>query len=140
MKFAKYAIGVSTLALTIFAAPPANDPQYNPATVVDVLGTVTGVRQVPSGSPLPGVHLTVKSKTAAVDVYLGPANFLKFLKADYIVGDQIEVTGSKVIAGNEQVILSSQVDDGYELLTLRDSDGGAAWDNWGKEIDPALVQ
>lgn len=140
MKFAKYAIGVSTLALTMLAAPPANDPHYNPATVVDVLGTVTGVRQVPAGSPLPGVHLTVKSKAAAFDVYLGPSNFLKFLKADYIVGDQIEVTGSKVIAGNEQVILSSQVDDGFELLTLRDPDGGAAWENWGREIDPALVQ
>ncbi len=140
MKFTMLAIGVSTLALTMLAAPPANEPHYNPATVVDVLGTVTGVRHVPAGSPLAGVHLTVKSKTGAFDVYLGPSNFLKFLKADYIVGDQIEVTGSQVNSGNSAVILSSQVDDGYELLTLRDSDGGAAWDNWGKEIDPALVQ
>jgi hypothetical protein len=149
MKFAKYILSVSTLAMAV-TAPQAfagnsagattNQPQYNQATVVDVIGMVTGVRQVSSGNPLAGSHLTVKSKTGTLDVYLGPADFLKFLKASFTVGEQIEVIGSKVKFENADVILTQQVNDGLELVTLRDPDGSAEWQSWGKEIDPTLVQ
>lgn len=149
MNFTNHILSVSTLALVVTASQAfatntvstaANNPDYNPATVVDVLGTVTGVRQVSSGSPLAGLHLTVKSKTGTFDVYVGPSDFLKFLKASYSVGEQIEVIGSKVKVENADVILTQQVDDGYATVTMRDANGVAEWQNWGKEIDPALVQ
>jgi hypothetical protein len=149
MKFTNRILSVSTLALAAtalqtFAASPVsaapNEPAYNPATIVSVTGTVTSVRQVAAGNPLAGVHLTLKSNSGALDVYVGPAEFLKFLKASFPVGDQIQVIGSKVKFENADVILTRQVDDGYELVTLRESNGAAEWQNWGKEIDPAQVR
>lgn len=149
MKFTKYILSVSTLALMVTApqafasnrvATTANEPAYNPATVVDWLGTVTSVRQASPGSPLPGVHLAVKSKTGTVDVYLGPSDYLRFLKSSYSVGEQVEIIGSKVQLNSADVILARQIDDGSAIVTLREPDGASEWQNWGKEIDPALVQ
>ncbi len=149
MKLTNHILSVSTLALAAtafqaFAASPvtaaANEPAYNPATIVSVTGTITSVRQVAAGNPLPGVHLTLKSNAGPIEVYVAPADFLKFLKATFPVGDQIQVIGSKVKFENADVILTRQVDDGYELITLRESNGAAEWQNWGKEIDPALVR
>lgn len=148
MKFTNHTLIVSTLALAAsfqaFAASPAvttaNEPSYNLATTTQVAGIVTGIRQVPAGSPLAGTHLTLKSKNAMVDVYLGPADFLKFLKVSFPVGDEISVTGSKVKLDNADVILSRQVDDGSALITLRDSSGAGDWQHWGQEIDPTLVK
>src|SRR5580700_2720855 len=125
MKITNHTLIVSTLALAAsfqaFAASPAvstaNEPAYNLATTTQVAGIVTSVRQVPSGSPLAGTHLTLKSKNAVVDVYLGPSDFLRFLKVSFPVGDEISVTGSKVKLDNADVILSRQVDDGSELIT-----------------------
>ena len=84
--------------------------------------------------------MTVQSKTGTVDVYLAPPDFLKFLKAGYKVGEQIEVIGSKVKSDNADVVLTRQVDDGFALITLRDPDGSADWKNWGKELDPTNAQ
>jgi len=144
MNFTKHILSVSTLALAVTASSFAgsattNEPAYNPAAVVDVFGTITSVRQAPAGTPLAGSHLTLKAKAGTFDVYLGPADFLKFLKASFSVGEEIEVIGSKVKADNADVILTQQVDDGYATVTLRDANGSAEWQNWGTEIDPALV-
>ena len=148
MKFTNHTLIVSTLALAAsfpaFAASPAaiaaNEPSYNLATTTQVAGIVTSIRQVPAGSPLAGTHLTLKSKSGMLDVYLAPSDFLKFLKVSFPVGDEISVTGSKVKLDNADVILSRQVDDGSELITLRDSRGAGDWQHWGQEIDPSLVK
>jgi len=148
MKITNHTLIVSTLALaaavSAFAASPVatatNEPAYNLATTMQLEGTVTGIRQVPAGNPLAGTHLTLKSKSGPIDVYLGPSQFLNFLKASFPVGDQILVTGSKVKLDNADVILSRQVDDGASLITLRDSNGAGDWQHWGQEIDPSLVK
>jgi hypothetical protein len=148
MKFTKHVLSVSTLVLAVTASQAlarntagatTNDPVYDPATVVNLPGTVASVRQVPSGSPLAGLHLMVQSKTGTFDVYLGPSAFLKFLKVSFPAGDQIEVTGSKVKLENADVIMTREVNDGYARITLRDANGAPVWQNWSKEIDPALV-
>lgn len=148
MKITNHTLIVSTLALAAsfqaFAASPvlttANEPAYNLATTTQVAGIVTAIRQVPAGSPLAGTHLTLKAKSGMLDVYLGPSDFLKFLKVSFPVGDEISVTGSKVKFENADVILSRQVDDGQELITLRDSSGAGDWQHWGQEIDPSQVK
>src|SRR5580693_6544381 len=107
MKFATKALGVSAFALALLASSTvsplfasnvagakANEPAYNPATMVEVDGTITAVRQVPAGSPLEGVHLTVKSKASTVDVYLAPNDFLKIFKTNFPVGYDVRVVGS----------------------------------------------
>ncbi|HWZ29989.1 MAG TPA: hypothetical protein VNX18_01570 [Bryobacteraceae bacterium] len=145
MKFLNHALRVSavTLAVTALQAFAASTvgtaPSYDPATTVQVVGIVTDVRQAPTGSPLAGTHVILKTKASTIDVYLAPTDFLKFLKVSFPAGDQIRVSGSKMKFENADVILASQVSDGLELITLRDANGVPDWQHWGQEIDPSLV-
>jgi hypothetical protein len=148
MKFTAKALSVSALALAMFAssmtvapmlasnAPgsKANEPAYNPAAMVDMQGTITAVRQVPAGSPLEGVHLTLKSKASTIDVYLAPADFLKIFKINFPVGYEIRVLGSKVSFANSDMILANEVNIGVTSIILRDGSGAPVWQNWGVEI------
>jgi hypothetical protein len=149
MMFTKHILSVSALALAVAvsqalasntAGVSAKDPVYDPATVVKVPGIVASVKRVPAGNLLAGVHLLVKSNTDTFDVYLGPSDFLKFLKVSFPAGDQIEVTGSKVKLGNTDVILTRKADDGYTLVTLRDANGVPVWQNWSKEVYTTVLQ
>ena len=84
-------------AVTEKTAAPVEEPRYDPATEVSVLATVTEVREVPRGNPLSGIHLSVKTETQAFDAYLGPTDFLKQFEITFAKGDEVRVTGSKVI-------------------------------------------
>jgi hypothetical protein len=143
MKFTAKALSVSAFALALAISPvfannlagsKANEPAYNPATMVDMQGAITAVRQVPAGSPLEGVHLTVKSKTSTVDVYLAPADFLRIFKTNFPVGYDIRVLGSKVSFGNTDVILANEVNIGITSIILRDGSGAPVWENWGVSL------
>jgi hypothetical protein len=142
MKFATKALSVSAFALAMFApmfasslsGAKANEPAFNPATMVELQGTITAVRQVPAGSPLEGLHLTVKSKASTVDVYLAPNDFLKIFKTNFPVGGNVRVVGSKVNFANADVILSNEVDIGITEIILRDGSGAPVWQNWGVEL------
>jgi hypothetical protein len=119
---------------TSVSGSAANEPAYNPAAMVEVVGTVTAVRQVPAGSPLEGVHLTVKSKAATIDAYLAPADFLKIFKTNFPVGSEVRIIGSKVTFGNTEVILTYEVNLGATSIILRDGSGAPVWQNWGVAI------
>ena len=131
-------------AATAFSAsakvPGLNQPAYNQATAINLFGTITAIREVPAGSPLEGVHLAVKAKNVTYDVYLGPAGFMKMLRANYVVGDQVEVSGSVTKFGDADVVLTREMTERFVTLTLRDYDGAPVWENWGVAIDPASVK
>jgi|HubBroStandDraft_1064217.scaffolds.fasta_scaffold591761_1 hypothetical protein len=131
------AIGVFALGASAFAA---SDPAYNASSVVDVDGVITAARAEPAGSALEGTHLTVKTKTATIDVYLGPTEFLRIFKTNFPVGNEVEVVGSKVKFENNDVILAREVSVGSATITLRDAHGAPDWKNWGVEIDPSAVR
>ena len=118
----------------------ASGPAYDPATAVTLSGTVTAVRIVAAGQPLQGVHLLLKTKTGAVEVYLAPKNFVDFLKINYVPGDPIEVIGSRVKTGSAEIVLARQVEDGRDVIELRDLYGSPVWEHWGVEADPASVR
>ncbi len=139
MKIQNVMLSVSALALAMIPARAASGPAYNPATAVAISGTVTGVRVVPAGQPLEGVHLAVKTKTGTVEVYLAPKNFMDFLKSNYVPGDEVEITGSRVKSGNSDILLAREVDDGRDVIDLRDLNGAPVWEHWGVEADPANI-
>lgn len=147
MKAIQRTLGVCVFMLgaTAFAASnqpvkPAAEPAYNPATVVDIDGIITGVRQVPAGSALVGMHLTVKTKSAAMDVYLAPSDFMRIFRTNFPVGAEVEVIGSKVKSATGDVILTRDVAIGQATINLRDASGAENWKNWGVEADPSAVR
>jgi hypothetical protein len=135
MTFLKKAISVATLGISAMVFPAmakegavASAPAYNPATMVNVEGTVAGVRQVPGNDALAGVHLTVKAKTGTFDVLVGPAAYLKLIRTNFNSGEYVEVRGSLV---NGNTILSREVSADDATLTLRDAAGTPVWEQWG---------
>lgn len=139
MNFKMLALSVSALALaaTTFLVPaqaandPIYNPTYNPTTAVTVSGVISAVSIVPGGQVLEGVHVTIRNGSGSVQVYLGPRDFLSFLKTNFAVGDGIDVMGSRVKAGSADVILAREVSDGRATLMLRDPNGAEVWKNWG---------
>ena len=127
-------LGISALVCTEMALPAmakndagANAPSYNPATVVNVAGTISAIRQAPAGDPLAGVHLTVKTKTGIFDVLVGPASFLRLTRTNFAAGEYVEVQGSLV----GTTVLSREVYGDDATLTLRDTAGTPLWTEWG---------
>jgi hypothetical protein len=137
---ARTTLGVSLLALCgmAFAASNTAGPVYNPSTEVRMSGLITGVRQVPDG-PMPGVHLTVQSKTATADVYLGPAEFLKIFKVNFPSGAPIQLIGSRIPTASGEVVLAREFTEGATTITLREFTGTPVWEHWGVVADSAVT-
>ena len=105
----------------------AEEPRYDAATVIDVDATVMDVREVPRNNPLGGVHLTVKIESETIDVYLGPADYLKEFEITFAKGDKIELIGSKVKFDGARIVLARQVRREETTLYLRDAKGKPHW-------------
>jgi hypothetical protein len=108
------------------------EPRYDSATTVDMMTVVADVREVPRGNPLSGSHLMVRLDSAketseTIDVYLGPANYLKDFEVTFAKGDRVQVIGSKVKYGGAPVVLARQVRRESTTLYLRDENGTPYW-------------
>jgi hypothetical protein len=103
------------------------EPRYDPATVISVIGIVVSTREVPSGKPLSGLHLIVKTDSGEIDVYLGPVEFLREFEISFSPGNTVEVIGSRVVFGGGHVVLAREVRKGETYLYLRDHSGRPNW-------------
>jgi hypothetical protein len=103
------------------------EPQYDPATVVHVTGTVIRIYEVPANQPLGGLHLLIGTDTAEIDTYLGPVDFLKEFEIAFTEGNAVEVVGSRVAFGSGHVVLAREARKGEVCLYLRDNSGHPNW-------------
>jgi len=118
------------LLLTLLAVVPKTEtaPRYDPATVVDFPVDVTEVREASGDNGLNGIWLTVRTENdKTMNVYLGPASFLKEFEVVFAKGDNIHVVGSKVSFGGGSIILAREVSKGQATLYLRDRNGVPYW-------------
>jgi hypothetical protein len=97
-----------------------------------MMTVVADVREVPRGNPLSGSHLMVRLDSAketseTIDVYLGPANYLKDFEVTFAKGNRVQVIGSKVKYGGAPVVLARQVRRESTTLYLRDENGTPYW-------------
>jgi hypothetical protein len=93
---------------------------------------VSDLREVPRGNPLSGTHLIVRLESAkesseTIDVYLGPADYLKDFEVTYVKGDRVQVIGSKVKYQGAPLILARQVRRDATTIYLRDEHGTPYW-------------
>jgi len=115
---------VLVLAVGAYAQAP---PKYDAAAETKLKGTVQEVKLVPPSGGKPLEYLTLKSGADTVDVLLCPKSFYDDMGASFKAGDEIEVTGSKVKQGGNDLILAREVTKGNDVLILRFKDGKPAW-------------
>jgi hypothetical protein len=74
-----------------------------------------------------GTHLMVKTDSETLEVHIGPTFYLEEQKFTFGVGDQIEVTGSKVKYQGVDALLAREVKKGDKTLLLRNAQGIPLW-------------
>lgn len=107
--------------------PGPAEPRYDPATTVEFYAVVLEIRDVPRGGAMHGIHLMVDTGKETIDVYLGPAEFMKLFDFVFAKGDRIDVTGSKVKFGGATVVLAREVRRQSQTVYLRDASGNPNW-------------
>mgnify|MGYP001065413336 CR=1 FL=1 len=104
---------------------------YNPATVETISGEVVSVDLFTLGIGLwTGVHLMVKTESETISVHLGPQWYIENQEIEFEPGDEIEVTGSRVVYAGGPAIIAAQVMKGDWVLILRNDNGFPLWSGW----------
>jgi hypothetical protein len=126
----------ATPASTSIKGPDARKlvqgPVYDTATVIDVMATVVDTWEVRKPDRLDGIYVTVQMSSGMLDVYLGPADFVRMFGVIFARGDKVELIGSRVMTENGEIVLAAEVYSRDATLILRDKDGTPYWTNWGK--------
>jgi len=92
-----------------------------------IKGTIEDVKLPPKGSEKEIAHLLVKNGADTVDVYLCPKAFMDDMGMDFIKGDEISLTGSKIKQGEADLVLAREVVKGNNTFALRDAKGNPVW-------------
>lgn len=103
---------------------------YDPATETTVTGTIESIHKVRSwrNKAWAGTHLTLKTESGdTYDIHLGPASYLEQQDFSFAKGEQVEITGSKVMYKGKDAIIAREVKKDGKTLTLRDAQGFPAW-------------
>lgn len=106
--------------------PPGR--MYDPATVETVRGEVIAVDPQatrPGGGP--GVHLRLETAGGPLAVRLGPAWYLDEQKIALKVHDEVQITGSRVMAAGAPTLIAAEVRKGDRVVKLRDESGLPLW-------------
>lgn len=106
---------------------------YDPNTVETDSGRVVSIEHIDRGGPRShGEHIVLRTRQGRLMVHLGPEWFLDRQAMKIRHGDEITVTGSRVILGGKPVLIAAKVSDGREVLVLRDSQGIPVWRGSGQ--------
>lgn len=101
---------------------------YDTKTVETIRGEVASVAETKadedSGN---GVHLMVKTDAGEISVHLGPVWYIERQDTEIAVGDDVEVTGSRVTYDGQPAILAAEVRMGDAVVMLRDGSGRPMW-------------
>ncbi len=113
------------------AIPMQAEPRYEPATVIDVMGTVEEVRDVTDPALIAGIHVTLHTDNESLHVYLSPSDFMHEFGFAIAKGDRVQVVGSKVKYGLAVLLLAREVRRYEATLYLRDKKGRPFWKDGG---------
>lgn len=105
---------------------------YDPQTTETFSGEVTQIEHVKPSEAMRGrgVHLIVKTESQSVQVDLGPDWFIENQQIQIKLDDKVTVTGSRVTAGDQPVVIAREVRKDGEVLRLRDEIGRPVWAGW----------
>ena len=104
-------------------------PKYDVSTEAKFKGTIEDLKLPPKGSEKQIAYVTIKTDTDTFEIYLCPKSFIDDMGVSFAKGDEIAFTGSKVKAGDADMVLAREVIKGTDTLVLRDNKGNPVW-NW----------
>lgn len=102
-------------------------PTYDSKTEMTISGVIQEVKQVPGPGRSNGLHLVLKNDAASYEVHVGPTWYLSQKNYTFAKGEQIEVTGSKVICQGSDIVVARQVKKDGNAWMLRDEKGIPLW-------------
>jgi hypothetical protein len=106
---------------------------YDPKTSETVAGEILEMGYFsPKRGARRGVHLKLRSGADIVFVHLGPRWFIENQDILLFEGDEVEVTGSRILIDGKPTIIAASIRDGDNVLMLRDKDGIPVWAGWRK--------
>ena len=120
-------LACSSMALGQGRGPGKGMSNYDPKTEVTVKGTVEEVQQQQGKHGWMGTHLLLKTNSGSLDVHVGPSEYISENHFSFAKGDEIEVTGSKVVMQNKDTLLAREIMKDGKTLTLRNAQGIPAW-------------
>ncbi len=102
---------------------------YDAQTVTTVKGGVESLGTMPPGRQTKGAirGALLKTEEGNITVYLGPDWYLDQQKISLKVGDQLEVTGSKITLGEKPCVIAKDLKVDGKTITLRDDKGVPVW-------------
>ena len=103
--------GVAGFALAL-PAVAKDQTAVNPGATVDLVATVSAVREVPAGNPMPGLHIDAKVKGRILDIYIAPMDFVAKYGVKIAKGDEVRVIGTQTKLGEAEVVLAREVTTG----------------------------
>jgi hypothetical protein len=125
------ALMIGSANLTAKDPALAGFPQYNPTSVVHTRVQVVEFKVVPAPEPLEGAHVFVKTGNGeTLDVYLGPAKYVKIFNLPLNAGDRVDLLGSEVKVKGANLVLGREVTKGAVTMILRDETGTPMWLDW----------
>jgi hypothetical protein len=126
-------VALAVIVVPTLAAEKGNPqtavPKYDPATEVTLKGRVDDVRdrQCPVSGGM-GAHVILKTGDGkTIEIHLATTKFMKNYDLVFNKGDQIEVTGSKVVFEGVETIFAREVKRGNDTFAFRDKDGNPVW-------------
>jgi hypothetical protein len=109
---------------------------FDPKTVETLHGNVVSVEQIHGqgcgqgrrgrGGGY-GVHLTLKTADGQVPVHVGPNWFVEQQGLTIAQGDELDVTGSRVVFQGKPVIIAAQITKNGRAVRLREDSGVPVW-------------
>src|SRR5438552_8166632 len=116
------------MASNLLAAPQEKEPTYQLGTETTVTGTVTKLFTKTGQRGTPRQRATLKQADGStIDIHIGPASYIASRKMILKIGDQLTVTGSRVVEQRAPLVVVRRILRGQQTLDMRKADGKRLW-------------
>ena len=109
-------------------APSSGAPKYDRQTEMKTKGIVEEINVLTVGSRKDFTELVIKSGDDKLHIYVCPKPFQDEMGINFIKGDELAVTGSKIKQEASEIILAREMVKGTDTLMFRDDKGKPVWD------------
>lgn len=109
-------------------ASSSGAPKYDRQTEMKTKGIVEEINVLTVGSRKDFTELVIKSGDDKLHIYVCPKPFQDEMGINFIKGDELAVTGSKIKQEASEIILAREMVKGTDTLMFRDDKGKPVWD------------